>query len=118
MVSALAGHDVTLWRPLEATLTEDAEGVMTWQVEVPAGTEGYLYTSVDSYLTPRVESPIWVSVDGDEPIQEGTALHHSVHPLGGADAARVTSHTITITSTSDADVQYWNRDAHVHVLRT
>lgn len=110
MVSALVGHDVTLWRPLEATLTEDAEGVMTWQVEVPAGTEGYLYTSVDSYLTPRVESPIWVSVDGDEPIQEGTALHHSVHPLGGADAARVTSHTITITSTSDADVQYWNRD--------
>ncbi|WP_307739579.1 YfhO family protein [uncultured Parolsenella sp.] len=110
MASALVGHDVTLWRPLEATLAEDSAGAMTWQVEVPAGLEGYLYTSVDSYLTPRVESPLWISVDGGEPIQEGTALHHSVHPMGEPDDTQATTHTVTLTASSDADVGYWNRD--------
>ena len=110
MASALLGRDVTLYRPLDATLVEDAEGVRSWQVEVPAGMEGYLYTSVDSYLTPRAEMPLWVSVDGGEPIQEGTQLYHSVHPIGEVDETSATTHLVSVTSRSGAEVESWTND--------
>ena len=96
--SALAGHEVELYKRADATQTQDEDGRKTWQVSVPAGTLGYVY--VDD-ISAR-ESGVDLIVDGSSPEREGWRFQYCVRPFGSVEGEAGGTHTVTVTTAADA----------------
>lgn len=87
LASAVLGHEVTLYRPLDATLVGDDEGTRTWEVTIPAGELGCSWVSSGSgagYLY-VVDDPTaqWANDSGFEGLAwDNWRFGHAVRMLG------------------------------------
>lgn len=100
LASALAGHEVELYKRADATLVEDTAAEKSWQVSVPAGALGYAY--VDSI--PAHGQGVDLSVDGGKASREGWRFQYSVRPFGVVEGEGGGVHTVTISAVADAEL--------------
>ncbi len=98
LASVLVGHDVQLFKKVESTLTEDADGVKSWQVTIPAGTLGYVYLECPSKIS---DIGTYLSVDGFAAEQEGWRFQHAVRTLGGVEGQADGTHAVRVQAGND-----------------
>ena len=103
--SSVAGREVTLYRPLDAALVEDDDGVRTWEVTVPAGTLACSWidsTSNVAYLYDVDDDTAdWANAtEAEETAWDNSRFSHAVRMLGDvSDAER----TVTVSLKSSEE---------------
>lgn len=103
--SSVAGREVTLYRPLEATLVKDDDGVRTWEVTVPAGTLACSWIASTSNVTYLYEvdddTAEWADATGVEGAAwDNARFSHAVRMLGDVSE---TERTVTVSLKSSVE---------------
>lgn len=93
LFSAITGSTVELYQKIDAT-QHDADGRLSWTVDVPANSIGYAYVvrgeNAGSY------SPVSFSVDGGPLIKEGWRFSNNVREVNSQIVESATTHTVNI----------------------
>ena len=92
LASALVGHEVKLFRPLEGASVATDDGSQAWDVEVPAGCLGYAYVDVpEGYV-----DGVMLDVDGVSQ-QEGWRFQQTLRPFAQVEGSEAGVHRVTMT---------------------
>lgn len=92
LASALVGHDVELFRPVDASEVAADGGSRAWDVTVPAGCLGYAYVDVPSGYVDGV----MLDVDGVSQ-QEGWRFQQTLRPFAQVEGEDAGLHRVTMT---------------------
>lgn len=89
--SALVGHEVELFRPAEATQVPSGDGLLAWDVSVPAGCVGYAYVN-----TPLdYEDGVVMDVDGTSEV-DGWQWQNALWPFTEVEGEGGGMHRVTV----------------------
>lgn len=100
LVEQLTGTTTPLYTPIEAQRGTNASGMPTWDVEVPAGTIGYVFVQRGEHAGSH--RPVTLTIDKTVIGQEGWRFANNVRALGPV-ASDPALHTITISPASETD---------------
>ncbi len=103
--SALAGHDVQLYKRANTSLTTDTADKKTWQIDVPAGCLGYAYIERFEEVRGAAHSYkyIYFSIDGSTPEKEAWRFQHTLHALGNVAGSEGATHEVSALTNQGAD---------------
>lgn len=91
LASALVGHDVELFRPVDASEVATDDGSRAWDVTVPAGCLGYAYVDVPSGYVDGV----MLDVDGVSQ-QEGWRFQQTLRPFAQVEGQDAGVHRVAM----------------------
>ena len=90
--SALVGHEVELFRPAEATQVPSGDGLLAWDVSVPAGCVGYAYVNTPACNTDGVIMDVDGTSDWD-----GWQWQNALWPFAEVEGAGGGTHRVTVS---------------------
>lgn len=89
--SALVGHEVRLFKPVEATQTEADDSTLAWDVSVPAGCVGYAYVNTPADHT----GGVIMDVDGTSDV-DGWQWQNALWPFAEVEGESGATHRVTV----------------------
>ena len=89
--SALVGHEVALFRPVEATQVEADDTALAWDVSVPAGCVGYAYVNTPA----GYKDGVIMDVDGASDL-DGWQWQNALWPFSEVEGAAGGTHRVTV----------------------
>lgn len=89
--SALVGHEVTLFRPVEAKQVEADDTALAWDVSVPAGCVGYAYVNTPA----GYRDGVIMDVDGASDL-DGWQWQNALWPFAEVEGVAGGTHRVTV----------------------